>query len=375
MTSAALPLTPLDSVPRRQRRAIVLCNLGGADGPDTVRPFLFNLFSDRNILPLPGWLRIPLAGLISTLRAPHTRKLYARQGNRSILMEQTRAQAAALEDLAKSAGWDVKVVIAMRYWHPFAAETIRQVRDFGADEVLVVPLYPQFSTTTSGSVLEQLRIEAKRQGLTAKVNSVCCYPRLNGFTDGMADLIAPALKRAAATGQRPRLLLSAHGLPERIIAGGDPYQWQVEQTAAAIAEILASRDAAWSDLEVSICYQSRVGPVAWIGPTAEQEVERAAHDKRAVVLAPIAFVSEHLETVVELDAELKEFAHEKGVSFYERVAAIGTSPIFIQGLLDLADEASRSEHVCSHGGARVCPAKFKACPHVSELIPAQSVAA
>jgi ferrochelatase len=349
----------------RPRRAIVLCNLGGADGPESVKGFLYNLFSDRNIIPLPAWLRIPIAFAISTLRAPHTRKLYEKVGGRSILMEETRAQAAALEAAAAHAGWDAKVIIAMNYWHPFPREAITEIAAWGADEVIVLPLYPQFSTTTVGSVLEQLRAEARRQGLTAKVNSICCYPKLDGFIGGMADLIEPALLRAEDTGLPPRLLLSAHGLPEKTIASGDPYQWQVEQTAAAIHTELAARHARWTDLDVVVCYQSRVGPVKWIGPTTESEVERAGRDSRAVVVAPIAFVSEHLETVVELDDELKTFAAEHGVRHYDRVAAIGTSSTFIGSLMRLADDARLGGHVCSDGGARVCPSRFGKCPHLA----------
>lgn len=348
----------------RPRRAIILCNLGGADGPESVKPFLFNLFSDRNIIPLPGWLRFPIAWLISTLRAPYTRKLYAKLG-RALLLEETQSQAKALEAAAHAAGWDAKVIIAMRYWHPFAAEAISQARAFNPDEVIVVPLYPQFSGTTSGSVLEQLRAEAKTQNLTAKVNAVCCYPRLTGFAESMADLIAPALRRAAQTGRKVRLLLSAHGLPEKLIARGDPYQWQVEQTAAAIKDALTAREAAWADLDVSVCYQSRVGPVGWIGPATETEIERAGRDRVAVVLAPIAFVSEHLETVIELDDTLRVFAQEQGVTHYERVAAVGAAPRFINALLGLAEAAAGSSHVCSDGGKRVCPAKFKTCPHLA----------
>ncbi|MBL8643330.1 MAG: ferrochelatase [Rhodospirillaceae bacterium] len=348
---------------KQSRRAIVLCNLGGADGPESVRGFLFNLFSDRSILPFPAWLRIPLAALISTLRAPHTRKLYEKVGGRSILMDETRAQAAALETLATEAGWDVKVIIAMNYWHPLPAEAVADIRAWGADEVIVLPLYPQFSTTTSGSILEKLRAEAKHQGLTAKVHALCCYPRLGGFIDGMADLIAPALTQTVAAGERPRLLLSAHGLPEKTIACGDPYQWQVEQTASAIHQALIARDERWRDLDVVVCYQSRVGPVAWIGPSTESEIVRAGADGCAVVLAPIAFVSEHLETVVELDDELKRFAAQNGVRHYHRIAAIGRNAAFIGSLLTLAAAARAGGHICSDGGARVCPGRFTACPH------------
>lgn len=360
-------LTSPSSASTSPRIAIVLCNLGGADGPESVRPFLFNLFSDRNILPLPAWLRLPLAWVISTLRAPYTRKLYDKQGGRSILMDQTRAQAGALEAFAVNAGWNVKVVIAMRYWHPFPTEAVSAIREFGAEEVLVLPLYPQFSGTTSGSVLEALRIQAMRQGLDVPIKSICCYPRMSGFAESMAGLIAPALHRITELKLQPRLLLSAHGLPERLIARGDPYQWQVEQSASAIHDALKKLDPVWNDLDVVVCYQSRVGPVGWIGPSTEDELARAGRDKRAVVLAPIAFVSEHLETVVELDETMKAFASEHGVTRYERVCAVGKSPAFIEGLFQLARTARSGGHTCSEKHTRLCPASFGACPHTSPL--------
>ncbi|MDX2225473.1 MAG: ferrochelatase, partial [Rhodospirillaceae bacterium] len=266
----------LGSSQRKARRAIIICNLGGADGPDSVRPFLFNLFSDRNIIPLPGWLRLPLAALISTLRAPYTRKLYRRQGGRSILFQQTEAQARALEAAASTPDREVKVVIAMRYWHPMAAEAIAAVEAFAPDEIVVVPLYPQFSATTTTTILDRLRDEARARNLKAKISAVCCYPRLGGFVGALADLIKPHLEAQIAAGGRPRLLLSAHGLPKKLIGRGDPYQWQVEQTAAAITDALAARGL--NDLDWRVCYQSRLGPM-WLGPHLEDEIRAAGADK------------------------------------------------------------------------------------------------
>ncbi|MCB2108226.1 MAG: ferrochelatase [Rhodobacteraceae bacterium] len=353
-------IKPDDSPTRHKRRAIIICNLGGPDRPESVRPFLFNLFSDRNILPLPAWLRIPLAAFISTMRAPYTRKMYERLGGRSILIEQTEAQARAIEAVAAARGQDVKVMIAMRYWHPLAAETIAALEEFAPEEIVVMPLYPQFSATTTATILEQLRTAAKQRGLTAKISTICCYPRLDGFVAATARMIAPQLAKLTASGHKARLLLSAHGLPKKLIARGDPYQWQVEQTAAAIADALKS---SVNDLDWQVCYQSRLGPVMWLGPSVEEELERAGRDKVGVVIAPIAFVSEHLETVVELDEAMKEFASQHGVPAYERAAAVGIAPEFIDAICDLAEQAAGGEHVHCHGGVRLCPREFGLCPH------------
>lgn len=345
---------------RKTRRAIIICNLGGADGPDSVRPFLYNLFSDRNIIPLPAWVRLPLAALISTLRAPYTRKLYRRQGGRSILFEQTEAQARALEAAASGPDREVKVVIAMRYWHPMAAEAIAAVEAFAPDEIVVVPLYPQFSATTTTTILDQLRAEAKARNLVATISAVCCYPRLDGFVDATAGLIRPRLDKLIAAGLRPRLLLSAHGLPKKLIERGDPYQWQVEQTAAAIVAALAAQGLA--DLDWRVCYQSRLGPM-WLGPHLEDEIRAAGAEHAALVVVPIAFVSEHLETVVELDDTMRVLASGCGVPAYERVPAVGVAQAFIAGLTQLTEAAACGAHVYCHGGARLCPRHFALCPH------------
>ena len=178
-----------------------------------------------------------------------------------------------------------------------------------------------------------------------------------GFVSAAAALLRPALAEASAQG-RPRLLFSAHGLPKKIVERGDPYQWQVEQSAAAVAEALGQADLDWS-----VCYQSRVGPLEWIGPSTDEEIERAGRDGVPVVLFPVAFVSEHSETLVELDIEYRHLAEQSGVPLYLRVATVGTVEAFVEGLAGLVSDSLAGERrLCAHGGGRICPARWGRCP-------------
>ena len=216
------------------RLAVVLFNLGGPDSLAAVEPFLFNLFNDRAIIGLPTLLRWPLAKLISKRRAPTARAIYAELGGSSPLLAETEAQAVALQrEVAKESGAaEVRVFIAMRYWHPMSDEAAAAIKAFAPDEIVLLPLYPQYSTTTTGSSLDDWRRAATKAGLTQPTRAVCCYPTEEGFVRAQAAQIAPALAEAASQG-RPRLLFSAHGLPKKIVASGDPYQWQGERTRGA----------------------------------------------------------------------------------------------------------------------------------------------
>ena len=282
------------------------------------------LFNDRAIIGVPQPLRWLLARYISGKRAPVARDIYRKLGGKSPLLEQTEDQARALQ---KVLGDDFKVVVAMRYWHPFAEQTLREIEAWGAEQVILLPLYPQFSTTTSGSSLKQWHLVAG--GRFKRTRAVCCYPTQPGFIRAMTARIGAEYGRALAHG-RPRLLFSAHGLPQSIIDKGDPYQRQVEQSAAAIVAELAIPDLDWA-----ICYQSRVGPAKWIGPSTEKELERAGADKVPVVVTPVAFVSEHSETLVELDIEYRHLAESLGIPAYFRAPAVGSHPDFIQALAEL----------------------------------------
>jgi ferrochelatase len=338
------------------RTAVVLFNLGGPDSLEAVRPFLFNLFNDPAIIRAPGPVRRLIATLISRRRAPVARQIYAHLGGKSPLLEFTRAQATALEaelgDLAP-----LKVFIAMRYWHPMSDETARAVAAYGPERVVLLPLYPQFSTTTTASSLADWRRAARGAGLEAPSGALCCYPTQPSLVAATARLVETALAEAQGVGP-PRLLFSAHGLPKRVVERGDPYRWQVERTAAAVAQALGRPELDWL-----VCFQSRVGPLEWIGPATSDEIERAGRDRVPLVVAPIAFVSEHSETLVELDVEYRALAERAGVPAYLRVPALGTDAGFIKALGDLVRGARMGAESRSETGARICPADCGGCPN------------
>jgi protoporphyrin/coproporphyrin ferrochelatase len=320
------------------RRAVVLMNLGGPDSLASVRPFLYNLFSDPAIIGLPGFLRLPLAWLIASRRAATAQAIYAQLGGSSPLLANTEAQARVLE---AELGAGYRCFIAMRYWHPLTAAAVGAVKTWRPDETILLPLYPQFSTTTTASSLAAWRSAAAREGLNRPTRVVCCYPVEKGFVEAIAGLIRPVLNRASGFAKPPRLLLTAHGLPKRIVAAGDPYPGQVEQTAGAVVAALAR-----PGLDCQVCYQSRVGPLEWIGPATDGEIRRAGADGVPLVVAPISFVSEHSETLVELDLDYRRVAESCGVPAYCRVATVGVEPGFIAALAALvhrAGSAARSE--------------------------------
>jgi ferrochelatase len=239
-----------------------------------------------------------------------------------------------------------------------SAETAAEVVGFEPDGVVLLPLYPQFSTTTTGSSLKDWEQAAKREGLSVPHRAVCCYPTEHGLIGAQIELIKAGLEQARPAGQ-PRILFSAHGLPKKVIARGDPYQRQVEMTLGAVVERL---EADLGPVDHAICYQSRVGPLEWIGPATEEELARAAEDRVPVVVVPIAFVSEHSETLVELDVEYREKAGDLGVPAYVRVPTVGVAPEFIEGLAALAmDALSREVSPSPAGGTRLCPQACSQC--------------
>lgn len=328
-----------------RKTAIVLFNLGGPDRLEAVKPFLFNLFHDPAIISVPQPLRWFLAKLISSRREKTAQEIYAEIGNRSPILENTEAQARALE--TRLNGMDdqpmgeVRCFIAMRYWHPMSDETAANVRDWGADEVILLPLYPQFSTTTTGSSYQDWMRASQKAGLTAPTRLTCCYPKEPGFVAAVADKIHRKLaEMEPGQWSNLRILFSAHGLPKKVIEKGDPYQEQVETTVASVVNYMAEKDIGPKELDYQVCYQSRVGPLEWIGPSTEDEIARAGQDGVGLMIVPIAFVSEHSETLVELDIEYAALAREKGVGTYLRVGTVDDHADFIAGLAGLALEAS-----------------------------------
>lgn len=339
--------------------AVVLFNLGGPDSPAAVEPFLRNLFSDPRILRVPGFLRSWLAARIARKRAPIAQEIYAQMGGASPIVPNTAAQADALSAALADCG-SVRCFIAMRYWQPRCAAMPQELVAYAPERIILLPLYPQYSTTTTESSLAEYWAEcAQTAPALAKIptSAVCCYHRDSGFIAALVALTRQAYMTAQAHG-RPRLLLSAHGLPEKVVKAGDPYQWQCEQTAQALVAALGLPELDWVN-----CYQSRVGPLRWIGPATEQEIERAGHDKVPVVLAPIAFVSEHSETLVELDIEYRHLAEKSGVPFYARVPTVGTEPAFIAGLAQqVRGLLAQPTGLHCPAGQAPCPASHRACP-------------
>ena len=342
------------------RLAVVLFNLGGPDGLDAVEPFLENLFSDPAILSLPLWMRRPLARIIAKRRGPIAREIYSRIGGRSPILEETLAQAAALEIVLRETGEEVKVFVAMRAWKPMSEETALAVRAFGPDRVVLLPLYPQYSTTTTASSVSAWREAAARIGLIAVEHRVCCYPGDDGFIAAVASCVGDALSRRKE-GTSYRVIFSAHGLPQKTIAGGDPYQWQVEQTVEAVV-----RAAGIGHLDRCIAYQSRVGPLKWLEPATEVEIRRAAADGKGIVVVPVAFVSEHSETLVELDMDYAQLALDCGAPDYIRARTVGTGESFIRGLSHLVWKAAAADGAVSCGTGRICPAQFRRCGMAGE---------
>jgi protoporphyrin/coproporphyrin ferrochelatase len=227
------------------RTAIVLFNLGGPDSPAAVRPFLFNLFNDPAIIALPRLLRWPLAKLIAARRAPIARLIYDKLGGASPLLANTEAQARAIE---QALGLDYRCFVAMRYWRPFTRDAAMAAAAWQPERIVLLPLYPQYSTTTTGSSLAEWRQAAATAGLTMPTTALCCYAQEPGFIAAAADLTRTALRNVPA-GTAVRVLFSAHGLPKKIVGAGDPYQCQVEQTAAAIVASLGI-----AGLDSSVCY-------------------------------------------------------------------------------------------------------------------------
>ena len=336
------------------RTAVVIFNLGGPDSLDSVRPFLFNLFNDPLIIRQPQLVRWLIAWLISKRRAPVAQEIYAQIGGRSPILDETRRQSEALQQALGSSD-EYRVFIAMRYWHPFAEECAAEVKSFSPDRVILLPLYPQFSTTTTESFYRVWNAAAARSNLHCPSSMICCYPQEDGFIEAMTALTKSCL--TADTQKSKRVLFSAHGLPKKFVESGDPYQAQVEMTVSAIVDRLSV-----PDLDYVVCYQSRVGPVEWLRPYTDDEIRRAGKDKKSVVVVPVAFVSEHSETLVELDVEYAELAKQEGVPEYIRCPTVGVNTSFIRGLADLVKNAPE-QAIVSGLGRKLCANEFGACAY------------
>ncbi len=335
------------------RLAVVLFNLGGPDSLKAVKPFLFNLFRDRAIIDLPAAVRYPLAALISTTRERLAQANYAIMGGASPLLRETTAQAGALDAVlqSKAPQFEARCFVAMRYWKPFAKETAAAVAAFQPDEIVLLPLYPHYSTTTTGSSLKDWLSVYKGPG---RSRTICCYPTAQGLIAAKVRAIRDTWRNAGEPAN-VRLLFSAHGLPQKIVDRGDPYQAQIEATAAAIAASLPELT------DWKVCFQSRVGRLEWLKPSTEEEVRRAGAEGKGVLVAPIAFVSEHVETLVELDHEYARLAREVGCAPYLRAPTPSVDLDFIDGLARAVLKAVDRPGGVEPDGSWRCPAGHAKC--------------
>ena len=338
------------------KKAIILFNLGGPDKLENVEPFLFNLFYDPAILNLPKFLRYPLAKLISNRRAPIAKKIYKELGGSSPILKLTIDQSNALEQRLNYTDneHEHKCFIVMRCWKPRANDVIKDVINYNPDEIILLPLYPQYSAATSGSSIKEWNDVCKKNNYEVKTSTICCYPTNSLFVKSHVIEIEKKINKL----NNYKLIFSAHGLPEKNIKKGDPYQWQVEQSVASIVKSLNMNNLDWI-----LSYQSRVGLLKWIGPSTDDVIIENSKLGKKIVLVPIAFVSEHSETLVELDIEYKELANKNGCKDYIRIPALGTNSDFINLLSTLVIKKEENKFSESLYPPKIqCPNQFKKCP-------------
>lgn len=322
------------------RVGVLLLNLGGPERPEDVRPFLFNLFSDPEIIRLPvPWLQRPLAWLISSSRAKKSQENYKQIGGGSPLRRITEEQAQALQTQLQQQGYDATVYIGMRYWHPFTEEAIAQIKRDPVERLVILPLYPQYSISTSGSSFRLLEQIWDKDPALANIDYTVIpswYDR-PGYLQAMAELIARELEQAAHP-EQAHIFFSAHGVPISYVEeAGDPYQHEIEECTRLIMKTLNRSN------PHTLAYQSRVGPVEWLKPYTDDALkELAEQGVKEIVVVPISFVSEHIETLQEIDIEYRELAEEAGIEHFHRVPALNTHPTFISDLASLVTDALNS---------------------------------
>jgi ferrochelatase len=322
------------------RVGVLLLNLGGPERLEDVRPFLFNLFSDPEIIRLPfPWLQQPLAFLISSLRARKSQENYKQIGGGSPLRRITEQQAEALQLKLLERGQEAQIYIGMRYWHPFTEEAIARIKRDQIQKLVILPLYPQFSISTSGSSFRLLEQLWQRDSSLDQVEytAIPSWYHRPGYLRAMADLITHELDQFPNPDQ-VRIFFSAHGVPVSYVEeSGDPYQREIEDCTRLIVQTLGRPN------PHTLAYQSRVGPVEWLRPyTDDALLELAAQGVKDLVVVPISFVSEHIETLEEIDIEYRHVAEEAGIENFRRVPALNTHAGFIEDLTDLVAESLRA---------------------------------
>jgi protoporphyrin/coproporphyrin ferrochelatase len=314
----------------QKKIGVVLFQLGGPDSLDAIEPFLYNLFCDPDIIDFPfaRIARQPLAKLISSRRARHVAHHYAEIGGKSPILEFTRRQAKALEcELRRE--FDARVVMAMRYWRPFTQDAIAELAAHAPGEVVLLPLYPQFSKTTTGSSLNEWNRRFQPNGWRPRVHIVREFYKDADYLDAVVAAIDSSLRDFEDPADVD-MVFSAHSVPVAVIEQGDPYQRQIEDTVD-----LVWQRGSWPG-RLHICYQSKVGASKWLRPSMHETVKNlAAAGSRHVLVVPISFVSDHVETLHEIDIEHREQARTLGIADFRMMPGLNDSPAFIGALAGL----------------------------------------
>tara|TARA_Y100001968_G_scaffold289154_1_gene291983 strand:- start:43374 stop:44525 length:1152 start_codon:yes stop_codon:yes gene_type:complete len=338
-------------------------NLGGPERIKDVGPFLYNLFSDPEIirLPIPAFQK-PLAWLISTLRSTKSQEAYLAIGGGSPLRRITEQQARELQSMLRARGLDATTYIAMRYWHPFTESAIADIKADGIEEVVVLPLYPHFSISTSGSSFRELKKlrDVDNDFQDIPIRCIRSWFSEEGYIKAMVELISAEIKLCNSP-EKAYVCFTAHGVPKSYVEeAGDPYKNQIEECSKLIIDELKSSLGFANPSTLS--YQSRVGPEEWLKPYTEdvfQELGKQGISE--IVVVPISFVGEHIETLQEIDIEYRELAHNNGIKNFRRVRALNTYPTFINGLCDLVFTCLNEPHL-SLDEASALPDKIKLYP-------------
>lgn len=343
LTLVKKPEKDWEKITAMGRVGVLLLNLGGPDKLEDVGPFLYNLFSDPEIIRLPfPWLQKPLAWFIASRRTKRSQENYKQIGGGSPLRRITEAQGEALKEQLQSLGKDAEIYIGMRYWHPYTEEAIARLTQDKLENLVILPLYPQFSISTSGSsfrLLEQIwKVDPKLQ--QQKYTVIPSWYKQPGYLNAMAELITQELDQLPNPDEA-HIFFSAHGVPKSYVEeAGDPYQQEIEECTEQIMRTLNRPNSH------TLAYQSRVGPVEWLQPYTEDAIaELGEKGVQNLVVVPISFVSEHIETLQEIDMEYRELAEEAGIHNFRRVPALNTHPVFIRALADLVMDALKSPSV------------------------------
>ncbi len=323
------------------RRAVVLFQLGGPDTLDAVEPFLYNLFCDPDIIDLPfaSLFREPLARFIARKRAPIASKLYASIGGGSPIRRQTQMQADALREMLGAKGHAMPVEIAMRYWHPRAEEVITKLLASGIEEVVLLPLYPQYSKATTGSSMREWNeLVARLHAEKLRTTLIESYYEHPLYIRALVERIREALECVpAGDREKVHLLFSVHGTPMKLVRNGDPYSQHIRRSYERVVE------EGNFGLPHHLCFQSKVGPQQWLKPSLVDAVERLAEEKVShVIVIPIAFVTDHIETLSEISIEAKDEATKLGIGYFAMTAPLLTGDLFIGCLCDLVMNASKA---------------------------------